>query len=159
MSTLNCIDVSLRPGAHTIVRLAFSSPIAEPAILLESPLAYRLRSVLVTSLQVNDVEQLAVSELPAALLESPDARLLIEPLRTPRDVLSVQFANPVGAPAAAFRIWAGSREHVRRLSYPLPVCWKAPEGEWRHAWAVEPSSFSRCNRCAQCGAYWVAEGV
>lgn len=154
MPDLNFIDVSLRPGATLLVNATFAVAIKDLALFVESPLAYRLRSVAVTSIRVSNVEQLAVSEVPAALFESTETRLHFSPLCAATDVLTVQFSNSLKAPAAAFRLWVGSRGAISRLVSPLP-CAKGSS----HAWEVQPSTFTRCNRCALCSAYWVAEGV
>jgi hypothetical protein len=128
-------------------------------ILLECPLNYRFRQVVVTSVRYAGEEHLAVEYgVPAELFsELPPNNwgLVVSflPSLVAGDELQIGLANPLGAAVAAFRLWFGELHELQRLRAPGRCSGSDP----RHIWHVEPSRFSRVNRCTECRAFWVAD--
>jgi hypothetical protein len=149
-------DVELQPGSLRTVGFRRTLIVRRPMLLLECPLNYRFRQVVVASVRWGGVEHLAVEHgVPAELfseLPPNDWGLVLQlPPLVAGDELELCFANPIGAPIAAFRAWFGELHELQTLRRPG----RCPGSDPRHAWRVEPSRFSRANRCAYCEALWV----
>jgi len=152
-------DVELQPG--TLRTIGFRRPliVRRPMVLLECPLNYRFRQVSVTNVRLGGEEHLAIEHgVPAELFsELPPndwGLVLTLPPLVAGDELQIGFANPLGAPIAAFRAWFSELHELQKMRSPGPCIYGSNP---RHTWHVEPSRFSRVNRCADCGALWVGE--
>lgn len=162
------LDVEMEPGTLREVRVRRALLTRRPMFLFECPLNFRFRNVLVTSIRFvaerpskprEDTEQLAIesgvpAELFAELPPSSWGPVAILPPLVAGDEVVIGFANPLGAPQAAFRVWFGELAELELMRKPRG-CLESVDGH--HAWRPEVGRFSRSSRCVRCSAVWVSK--